>query len=133
MGGVILSDRRVAESRDGVPLESLYEALVGLAKKRKIRLCGHIPLPERIPEALGLKPKGLCFNLKGHDYIWISNDLPLEKKTFVLAHELGHFVLHNKCEAEVLYDSEYLTKVESDADAFAKKLVAFVSLRLSHR
>jgi hypothetical protein len=123
----------VAESRDGISLESVYEALVGLAKKRNIRLCGHIPLPARVPEALGFKPKGLCFNLKGYDYIWVLNDLPLEKKTFILAHELGHFMLHNKCEAEVLYDSEYLTKVESDADAFARKLIAFVSHRLSRR
>ena len=132
-GGIGLSDQRVARPLEGAPLERVYDGLVKLARKRKVRLSDTKPLPQRISEILGVEPKGLCFKLRGKDYIWIHHDLPLEKKTFVLAHELGHFMLHNECECEILYDSEYFTKVESEADTFAEKLIAMISLHLLRR
>jgi Zn-dependent peptidase ImmA (M78 family) len=123
-------DRRVAKPLAGAPLERVYDCLLKLAGKREILLRQTQPLPGRISEALGVEPKGLCFKLKERDYIWIKPDLPLDKKLFVLAHELGHFMLHHQCESEVLYNSEYFTKSEGEADRFAEKLIALISLRL---
>ena len=56
--------------------------------------------------------------------------MPEPKRSFVLAHELGHCALHrNVPGANALFckESGVMDRVEMEADRFAKKLISYIN------
>ncbi len=62
------------------------------------------------------------FKLNEKEHIYLSEACPKEQETFVLAHELGHAILHDveMAHCGYLYKSR---KLEEEADYFAIKLL----------
>ena len=62
--------------------------------------------------------------------IGIKNSLSDYQKNFVLAHELGHSVLHKNCGQLIFTQTEdekqRIQKAEREADRFANKLIALL-------
>lgn len=70
---------------------------------------------------------GKTLYIDGVPYILINEDIPKERKRFVIAHELGHIVLgHIEDDGSVLFHSEksQKTPIENEATAFALRLLA---------
>ena len=84
-------------------------------------LCGSI-----IPEILSKLPS--------NNIIYIDESLPENEKTFVLAHELGHMLLHKKTNALFLDTRTQLKtyRYEKEANTFAAELLIPDSLILEH-
>jgi len=79
---------------------------------------------------------GLFFHSDIDDFIFIDKDLPLAKKCFVLAHELGHYVLHrrymNAFWTKAYWSKDYKPwrmKKEAEADRFACRLLDLAKCR----
>jgi|LGOV01.1.fsa_nt_gb Zn-dependent peptidase ImmA (M78 family) len=73
--------------------------------------------------SLGIKGKFLrdCW---GTEYITISPDLELQEERYVLAHELGHAILHTDLSTEFLYGTHQVkNKFEIQANKFAAELL----------
>lgn len=113
------------------PEEKVYQTLVDMAKRRGISIA-------EVPFKLFFTPKnggiidGLYFRMDTRDYIFIDWDCSLEEKNFILAHELGHYILHKKemetgCWAAYWKDNKFRVKKELEADRFAEKLLAFLN------
>lgn len=65
-----------------------------------------------------------CRNYFGNEIVFIRNDLNIEYEKFILAHELGHAIIHTDV-LTVAYNSTLLNKdkLEIQADYFATKLL----------
>jgi len=63
-------------------------------------------------------------NFMGMEIVFIRDDLPYQYKKFILAHELGHALLHVEI-AQAAYNSKLINKgkFEKQADYFALKLL----------
>lgn len=102
----------------------LWKALVRLGRKRKIEFY-------EFNKIKGLK--GFCVWHKGDKAIFINTDiLDSEFKCHVLAHELGHAVLHaGVCNRDLYFnDKEYSTTIENEANKFADKLIRLLKRKL---
>jgi Zn-dependent peptidase ImmA (M78 family) len=66
------------------------------------------------------------------DAIIINRKLSDRQKTFVLAHELGHCVLHRYTFDQERYDNdpEYNSELERQADDFAYRLIGLIQRKL---
>lgn len=76
---------------------------------------------------------GFYFERNGHDIIWLYSKLPVETKVEVLAHELGHFKLHNfrnHKEGKHAFSTSADSPKEIEANRFGKKLVGLISRNL---
>lgn len=82
--------------------------------------------------------RGLYTRYKNRDIILLNQDDSLGEKTFTLAHEMGHFVLHrhelSNRHLRTTYWScnEYQVKKEIEADHFAWKLLALIYKEIRH-
>jgi len=103
---------------------SVWKRLIKLARKRKVS----IYKTDFITNA-----NGLYMNVDGEDYIYLSNKLTKPKRNIVLAHELGHMMLHKNSVDPILYfnDNNIHDRIESEANRFAEKLIAFLERRMS--
>lgn len=54
------------------------------------------------------------------EYIYLSNRCADEYKSFALAHELGHAILHD---AEISFLAQHKTRTEEEADYFAIRIL----------
>lgn len=85
----------------------------------------------------GSRLNGFYFNSGEMKVIGIRNNLPEHRKKFVLAHELGHAVLHSG-DGDLIFaqsddDRQRIKKAEVEADRFAKKLIRILAKKESGR
>lgn len=94
--------------------------LTMLATALKIKVC----FVDRL-DFYGEKANGLYNgNKNGRRMIYIDKNLKGRKLQFVLAHELGHAVLHaGKLGQRYRKDFDYRNKLETEADDFALKML----------
>lgn len=60
----------------------------------------------------------------GNEYIYISSDLSENEERFILAHELGHALLHTDMSVEFYFSSLIVKgKIEKEADYFATEIL----------
>lgn len=88
--------------------------------------------PFKIAEALGILYQfgnigcdGCYMFLKNHRYIFINQELPDSTKTMVMAHELGHALMHRKQNCYFIRNKTFLlnSKIEIEANQFAAELL----------
>lgn len=79
-----------------------------------------------IRKQLPRNKKGRFFrDLFGNEFIFISDDLSIEEEKIVIAHELGHLILHTHLSTSY-YTSNHLqskSKLEVQANKFAAELL----------
>ena len=68
---------------------------------------------------------GCYMFLKNHRYIFLNNNLNENEKRFVMAHELGHAILHKKQNCYFIRNKTLLlnAKIEKEANLFASYLL----------
>ena len=78
-----------------------------------------------IETSLGKKTRGFYQYLKRNHVIYLDSDLEYKEKKIVLAHELGHALMHKKINAIFLDTRTFLktSYYEKDADTFAITLL----------
>ncbi len=88
--------------------------------------------PFEIAEALNIEVQigspgcdGCYMFLKNHRYIFLNQELPDNERTMVMAHELGHAVLHRKQNCYFIRNKTLLltSKTEKEANRFAAELL----------
>lgn len=88
--------------------------------------------PFKIADSLGILYQrgdlgcaGCYMFLKNHRYIFISHDLPNHETTLVMAHELGHAIMHRKQNCYFIRNKTLLltSKLELEANRFAAELL----------
>lgn len=72
-----------------------------------------------------LKYEGCYMFLKNHRYIFLNQDLSPHEKKLVMAHELGHAILHRKENCYFIRNKTLLlnSKIEIEANKFAMELL----------
>ena len=72
-----------------------------------------------------LKYEGCYMFLKNHRYIFLNEDLPPHEQKLVMAHELGHAILHRKENCYFIRNKTLLlnSKNEIEANKFAVELL----------
>ena len=72
-----------------------------------------------------LKYEGCYMFLKNHRYIFLNEDLPPHEQKLVMAHELGHAILHRKEDCYFIRNKTLLlnSKNEIEANKFAVELL----------
>lgn len=105
-----------------------YVRKKALACKRKFNTSD----PFKLARALGIEVMvcdigsrlGCYMYLKRSKCIWINETLEGTERTFVMAHEVGHAVLHPKENCYFLRNQTFLnTRIEREANAFAAELL----------
>ena len=105
-----------------------YVRKKALACKRKFNTSD----PFKLARALGIEVMvcdigsrlGCYMYLKRSKCIWINESLEGNERTFVMAHEVGHAVLHPKENCYFLRNQTFLnTRIEREANAFAAELL----------
>lgn len=105
-----------------------YVRKKALACKRKFNTSD----PFKLAKALGIEVMvcdigsrlGCYMYLKRSKCIWINESLEGNERTFVMAHEVGHVVLHPKENCYFLRNQTFLnTRIEQEANAFAAELL----------
>lgn len=78
-----------------------------------------------IEVSLGGKTRGFYQYLKRNHIIYLDSELGYQEKKFVIAHELGHALMHKKINAIFLDTRTFLktSYYEKDADTFATLLL----------
>lgn len=88
--------------------------------------------PFRIADNLGvlyqfgdIGCEGCYMYLKKHRYIFLNANLDGPEKEMVMAHELGHAILHRKENCYFIRNKTFLStaKIENEANAFAAELL----------
>ncbi len=102
--------------------DHVWKHLVNLARKRKVNLY-------EADFADGIE--GLFMSKGKADFIFINDNLSESKRNFVLAHELGHMMLHkNRCDTTMYFsDQRIRNSIEKEADRFAGKLINLLNRR----
>ncbi len=106
----------------------------GLTEEYKTRdpfeLCGHLEI-EVLKAVLPTRVSGFYTELMGLPFIYLNQSLSEERERAVCAHELGHAVLHPKCNSLFLGKStNFVTgKFEREANLFAGFLLLDPALR----
>lgn len=97
--------------------------------------------PFRIADNLGvlyqfgdIGCEGCYMYLKRHRYIFLNADLNGSEKEMVMAHELGHAILHRKENCYFIRNKTFLStaKIEREANTFAAELLIPDSLILEN-
>jgi len=103
--------------------DPIWQRMVDMATKRGIT----VYLANQICE----KVIGFYCKLEDRQYIAIDWNLTGEKLRYVMAHELGHAVLHEgKADWLYYYKNRYYRKqVEQEANAFAERLLRWLERR----
>lgn len=72
-----------------------------------------------------LKYEGCYMFLKNHRYIFLNQDLSPHEKKLVMAHELGHAILHRKENCYFIRNKTFLStnRIEMEANYFAAELL----------
>lgn len=68
---------------------------------------------------------GCYMFLKNHRYIFLNQDLPSHELTLVMAHELGHAIMHRRQNCYFIRNKTLLltSKIEQEANLFAAHLL----------
>lgn len=97
---------------------SIWNRLLDLATKKNVIV---------YMSELSATVNGIYFHIGDIRVIGIKNSLADDSKNFVLAHELGHSVLHRNYGDQVFTqtddDRQRIQKAELEADRFADKLI----------
>ena len=82
-----------------------------------------------------LKCEGCYMFLKNHRYIFLSDSLSYTERQLVMAHELGHAILHRKQNCYFIRNKTFLStnKIEIEANRFAAELLIPDSILESHK
>lgn len=92
----------------------------------------HTLNPYELADAMGIiihrmylgKTRGLCYCTRQIKQIFLSNELTDWIERFVLAHELGHLIIHPNYNAPFLQSTFFSTdKYEIEANKFAVELI----------
>ena len=104
------------------------DSLLWLIRKRGIRILQD----SDIPDVMGIEPLGVCVKIGTDLCIAVRSELPIEKRAYVLAHELAHYMLHRnqKIWPRILFDLDFHMKIEREAHTFTRKLLTLINLRL---
>lgn len=89
-----------------------------------------ILIKKHLPEG----KKGRFFrDIFGNEYIYVSNELSDEEERIVIAHELGHLILHTHLNTSYYTDNHLLikNKYEIQANKFAAELLITDDLDIS--
>lgn len=78
--------------------------------------------------------EGCYMFLKNHRYIFISNNLSVSETRMVMAHELGHAILHRKQNCYFIKNKTLLlnSKIEKEANIFAAELLIPDEIIIEH-
>lgn len=99
--------------------DPIWIKLIQLAEARNIKVF--------LTNKITGKAEGIYFrsNSKGLKNICIVDSIKGSQRRFVMAHELGHAVLHDRHLNCSLYfkDNEYRGRIEREADVFAERLL----------
>ena len=88
--------------------------------------------PFKIAECLGIlyqigniNCEGCYMFLKNHRYIFLNQNLSEEELQLVMAHELGHAILHRKENCYFIRNKTFLStaRIEKEANTFLKHLL----------
>lgn len=70
------------------------------------------------------KTRGFCYTSRRIRQIFLNNNLPEHTERFVLAHEIGHLVMHPKHTAPFLQSTFFsMDRFETEANKFAAELL----------
>lgn len=80
---------------------------------------------EIIETDLGSKTLGMYRTIKRNKFIFLNNNLDYIEKKFILAHELGHAVLHSSVNCFFLENNSFFVKnkIEREANEFSAELL----------
>lgn len=80
---------------------------------------------EVIETDLGSKTLGMYRTIKRNKFIFLNNNLGYIEKKFILAHELGHAVLHSSINCFFLENNSFFVKnkIEREANEFSAELL----------
>lgn len=80
---------------------------------------------EIIETDLGIKTLGMYRTIKRNKFIFLNNNLDYIEKKFILAHELGHAVLHSSVNCFFLENNSFFVKnkIEREANEFSAELL----------
>ena len=80
---------------------------------------------EVIETDLGSKTLGMYRTIKRNKFIFLNNNLDYIEKKFILAHELGHAVLHSSVNCFFLENNSFFVKnkIEKEANQFSAELL----------
>lgn len=80
---------------------------------------------EVIETDLGSKTLGMYRTIKRNKFIFLNNNLGYIEKKFILAHELGHAVLHSSVNCFFLENNSFFVKnkIEREANEFSAELL----------
>lgn len=80
---------------------------------------------EIIETDLGSKALGMYRTIKRNKFIFLNNNLDYIEKKFILAHELGHAVLHSSVNCFFLENNSFFVKnkIEREANEFSAELL----------
>lgn len=86
-------------------------------------------------QVCNLQFEGCYMFLKNHRYIFINENLPEHEQCLVMAHELGHAILHRKENCYFIRNKTLLlnSKKEIEANRFAMELLVSDSLLKEYR
>mgnify|MGYP001298699784 FL=1 len=101
-------------------MQELYKRLVKLAEQRNIVVVDHDNMPVDVGFA------GWYMYDQNENFIWIRPSLPLAKKISVLAHELGHFMLHRETGYSILESGTTDNQREREATEYGRRLIRFL-------
>lgn len=104
-------------------MSKIFRCLLRIAEQRGIEVFFDAPLPQRT--------SGLWWDDGNNEYIGLNSSLRHNpaKMNFVLAHELGHSILHkgkldNARYHENSWKNDYSKAIEAEANSFAEKLIS---------
>lgn len=103
-------------------MSKIFRCLLRIAEQRGIEVILDAPLPKLV--------SGLWWDDGNNEYIGLSSSLRQDpaKMNFVLAHELGHSILHkgrldSARYQENCWNNDYRKTIEAEANSFAEKLI----------
>ena len=69
-----------------------------------------------------------CYYLKKHRCIFLNDELSENEKSFVMAHELGHAILHRTENCYFIRNKTFLSTawIEREANTFAAELLSLI-------